>query len=153
MAKKDKRIIPSTKLSEKRKLFLKYKMDNPAMSNMELLLKAGYHPKDTQSAAVMANRIMKAPEVQQKLSEHASVFESVILGTAKDWGSHEKPRQREIALNAAMFAYDHIFGKATVKIEQQVSVVKIAINLTGDGEDAPRDYIDAAPIIEKVGDS
>ena len=138
------------KLTDRHKMFIKIKQDNPNISNRVALLKAGYNPKDDKVAGVRASQIMALPAVKMELAKHAQVFESVILGTAKDWGDHEKPRQREIALNASMFAHDKIFGKATVKIEQQVSVVKIAINLTGDGEEAPREFIDAEPVLPSV---
>ena len=129
-------------LTEKRRLFIKVKEDNPGIPDYQALIQAGYKPKNKNVARTMANDLMKHPAIQMKLAEHAQLFESVIAGTARDWKDSEKPRQREIALNAAMFGHDKVFGKSTVKIEQQVSVVRIAINLTGDNEEPPAEFIE-----------
>lgn len=131
-------------LSPKRAAFVKARLDNPTASNAEQVKIAGYKPKDNNVASNIASELLRDPEVKMQLAGHAELFESVISGTAKDWGKHDKPRQREIALNAAMYGHDKIFGKATVKVEQQVSVVRIAINLSGDAEPPPDD-LDAIP--------
>lgn len=129
-------------LTGKRKAFVQARIDNPKATNAEQVLAAGYKAKDNQVASVMANKLLKEPAVKMELAKHADLFESVIADTARDWHHSRKPRQREIALNAAMFGHDKIFGKATVKVEQQVSVVRIAINLTGDNEAPPAEFIE-----------
>lgn len=130
-------------LTGKQKAFIKTRIDHPTKSNAEQVRLAGYNVKDSHSGSQVANDLLKNPEVKMQLAKHADVFESVISGTAKDWGKADAPRKREIALNAAMFGHDKVFGKATVKIQQEVSVVRIAIDLTGSKEEPPKEFIES----------
>jgi len=117
-------------LSHNRKLFVKELIDNPKITPSEAARRS-HNLVSARSAAAVANRNMKDPKVLMALGKHSELFESVIVGTARDWSKSDMPRKREIALNAAMFGHDKVHGKATVKVEQQVSVVKIAIDLSG----------------------
>jgi hypothetical protein len=72
--------------------------------------------------------------VQSLLHDSKTLVESTLINTVKDWGDHDKPRQREIAQNAAMYIHDKVEGKATQRIEQRSEVLSFNIDLTG-GED------------------
>lgn len=121
----------------KRKAFVKERLDNPTEPVSTSVRKAGYNPKDIYSASAIGHKLMKEPQIIMALGKHNELFESAIVGTVRDWQNSETPRKREIALNAAMFGHDKVHGKATVKLEQQSTIVRININLTGDGDDAP----------------
>jgi hypothetical protein len=72
--------------------------------------------------------------VQSLLHDNKELVESTLINTVKDWGDHEKPRQREIAQNAAMYIHDKVEGKATMRIEQRSEIISFNIDLTG-GDD------------------
>ena len=96
-----------------------------------------YEPNNRRTASVLGHAVANKPAVVTALAEHNDLFESVIVKTAKDWMDSETPRKREISLNAAMFGSDKATGKATTRIESFSSVVRININLAGDGDDTP----------------
>lgn len=125
------------KLTPKRKAFVQRRIDAPTESLADSALAAGYNAKDKVIASNLGGELMRNPQIIMALGEHSELFESVIVGTARDWKDAKKPRQREIALNAAMYGHDKIHGKATTRIEQQTSIVKVVINLTGDGDETP----------------
>lgn len=129
------------KLTRKQALFVKQMIDNPKQSATEAVRQV-YNTKTNGSARAVASENLTKPNIIMALEEHANLFESVIVGTVRDWGNAEGTRKREIALDAAKFGHDKIFGKATVKIQQSTSVVQIAINLTGDGEQPPASLLD-----------
>lgn len=125
------------KLTPKRKAFVQRRLDAPTESLASSAIAAGYNTDNRISASNIGSDLMRKPEIIMALGEHSDLFESVIVGTARDWKDAKKPRQREIALTAAMYGHDKIHGKATTRIEQQTNIVKVVINLTGDGDDTP----------------
>lgn len=136
MTVKTKKKIPA-RYTPKNKAFVQSRLDNPTGSVTQAVLDAGYKAKDRQVASKIGHQLMQKPEIIMALGEHSELFESAIVQTVKDWKDSDKPRKREIALNAAMFGHDKVHGKATTRIESHSSVVKISINLTGDNDDSP----------------
>ncbi len=121
---------PRRQLTAKQKLFIKTKLDNPGISNTEAAARV-YDANSRGMASLIGNRNMQNPGVVSALAKHNDLFESVIVKTAQDWMDSEVPRKREISLNAAMFGSDKATGKATVRIQQETSIVKINIDLSG----------------------
>jgi hypothetical protein len=130
--------VRTKRLTPRQAAYVKAKIDNPLMNGPRLIKIAGIQAANANTARVAAHKLENHPRVQLALKKASDVFESVIVGTANDWGNADVPRKREIALNAAMYGYDHIYGKATTKIEQQTSVVQISIDLTGGNETPPQ---------------
>lgn len=137
------------RLTRKQKAFVDEYIANPKKSATEAAAKV-YDVANRNSAAVLAHENLRKPNIIMALGAHAELFEGAIVGVVSDWKDSPAPRKREIALDAAKFGHDKIFGKSTVKIEQQTSVVQIAINLTGDGEQPPDDILDlrTSPVID-----
>lgn len=127
-------------LTAKQKAFVKAKLDNPKISNTDAAMVA-YDAKDRSVGSTLGHNLIRNQKIIMALGEHNDLFESVIVKTAKDWQDSNTPRKREIALNAAMFGHDKVHGKATVKIDQQSTVVRVSINLTGDGEEPPAELL------------
>lgn len=130
------------RLTRKQAAFVQQIIDNPKRSATEAASKV-YDVATRRSAEVIASENLRKPEIIMALGEHSALFESAIVGTVRDWQDSPTPRKREIALDAAKFGHDKIFGKATVKVEQQTQIVQIAINLTGDGEEPPKELLQA----------
>jgi len=130
-------MIKKPVISPKRDAFLKRRIDHPTETLADSAIAAGYKHKDRLTASKIGSNLMKTDVIKMGLAEYNHLFESAIVGTVKDWMDSPKPRQREIATQNAQYAYDHLHGKSTVKVEQQTSVVRISINLTGDGEVEP----------------
>lgn len=130
------------KLTLKQKRFVKHLIDNPKSNPTKAALEV-YGKEGKEISYGTANQIgfdnLRKPSIVMALGEHADLFEGAIVGVVQRWKDSEAPRKAEIALDAAKFGHDKIFGKSTVKIEQQTSIVQIAINLTGDGEEPPID--------------
>lgn len=133
-------VFKPKKLTRKQAAFVKEMIDNPKQSAAEAASKV-YNVSNRNSASSVGLENLQKPAIIMALDEHAHLFESVIVGTVRDWGAAEGTRKREIALDAAKFGHDKIFGKSTVKIQQSTSIVQIAINLTGDGEEPPSDLL------------
>src|ERR1700693_2743371 len=126
----------NTGMTNKQKLFIKAKIDNPKASNADAAM-AAYNTNNRLNASKMGHALMKKPEIIMALGQHAELFESAIVGTVRDWQDSTNTRRREIATQNAQYGHDKIFGRATSRVEMQTSVVKININLTGDGDDTP----------------
>lgn len=129
-------------MTGKMQAFVKQRIDNPTKTLTQAVIDAGYDVNSRVSASVVGRDLMTKPGIIMALAKHAALFESAIVGTVSDWKDSETPRKREIALNAAMFGHDKIFGKATVKLEQQTSIVKINIDLTGSGGTPPPEMLE-----------
>lgn len=127
------------KLTPKRKAFIQAKIDNPTISNQDAVIRAGYNVSSKVSASNIGNDLMQQPVVQMALAQHNELLESSIIGTVRDWKDSDTPRKREIALTAAMFAYDHVHGKSTTRIESHVESFNVTIDLTGQGGTPPPD--------------
>lgn len=131
------------RLTRKQAAFVKELIDNPKQSATEAAAKTYNIKSRRNTAEVIAYENLRKPQIIMALGESAELFESAIVGVVRDWKDAETPRKREIALDAAKFGHDKIFGRATTKIESQTSVVQIAINLTGDGEEPPEELLQA----------
>ena len=90
---------------------------------------SGYKSNDT--IKQVAHQVFKTKGVQSELMKYNDIVEDTLVNTVKDWGNHEKPRQREIAIDTAKFMHDKIHGKATQKIQQQTESITLNIDLTG----------------------
>lgn len=119
------------RLQRKQPAFVKKLIDNPKMTPTQAV-KEVYNVKSDKVASVIAAQNMQKPAIVMALAEYNQLFESAIVQTVRDWKDADAPRKREIAMQSAQFAYDHIHGKATVKVEQHASIVRININLASD---------------------
>lgn len=128
--------MTNIKLTRKQQAFINYWLNNPKSSGTQAAL-AVYDTTDPVVAASIAYENFRKPQIKAHMQSFGELAEEAIVGTVRDWGHSEIPRKREIALDAAKWSHDKIFGRSTVKVEQQAQTVKIAINLTGDGELPP----------------
>ena len=117
-------------LTPKQWAFVKETVDNPTKDLGKRVLAAGYNAKNLHSAAEIGGHLMKEPKVLAALDKYSELFESAIAGVVADWKDSDIPRKREIALNAAMFGYDHIHGKATQRVDSVNTTVNISIDLS-----------------------
>lgn len=119
-------------LTIKQKLFVKGILDNPKRS-ATAIVKEVYNVTSQHSAEVIASENLSKPEIVNQLERNSSIFESVVVNTAKDWGNSDKPRERELALQASYWGHDKVHGKATQRVEQTTTGITLNIDLTGTG--------------------
>lgn len=128
-------------LTRKQQAFVDYWLSHPKASGTEAAL-ATYGTDSPVVAASIAYENFRKPQILAQLRSFGELAEGMIVGVIRDWGQSESPRKREIALNAAKYGHDKIHGKATAKLDQQSQqMVRIAINLAGDGEQPPADML------------
>jgi len=137
--KKDKTTKPAKDrpLTPKQKAFVQELIDKPKQSATQAVLKTYGKPNKPPtylSARNIASENLTKPNIITKLAQYNDIVESTLLQTVQDWGQHDKPRQREIAQNAAMYIHDKIHGKATQKVETRSEQVTISIDLTRGSE-------------------
>jgi hypothetical protein len=147
MPRTKKRVInlDEYNLSRLEEAFVRRRLENPTEAlNMSAMI-VGYKPQTPGSRSNIGGVINRSPKVQMALAAYSEFLEAAIIKTVDDWKDHKKPRQREIAMQSAQFAYDHIHGKATQRVEQTSTVVQIAINLTGDNDSVPEEFLDVDP--------
>ena len=128
------------KLTRKQAAFVKELVDNPKKSATRAALAVyGKEGKELSYATAgnIAHDNLKKPQIIMALDEYSALFESAIVGVVRDWKDSDNTRKREIATQNAQWGHDKVFGRSTVKLEQQTKIVRIAINLTGDGEEPP----------------
>lgn len=124
-------------LTPKQKAFVQELIDNPKQSATQAVLKTYGKPNKPPtylSARNIASENLTKPNIITKLAQYNDIVESTLLQTVQDWGQHDKPRQREIAQNAAMYIHDKVHGKATQKVETKSEQVSININMTASQE-------------------
>lgn len=142
--RKDKRTIPpkDRPLTPKQKAFVQELIDNPKQSATQAVLKTYGKPGKPPtylSAGQIATDNLKKPQIITKLAQYNDLVESTLLATVQEWGQHERPRQREIAQNAAMYIHDKVHGKATQKVETRSEQVTISIDLTRGSESSQQE--------------
>lgn len=124
-------------LTKKQAAFVKELIDNPKQSATQAVLKTYGRPDKPikyNTARALASENLAKPAIRTKLAQYNDMVESTLLQTVQDWGQHDKPRQREIAQNAAMYIHDKVHGKATQKVETKSEQVSININMTASQE-------------------
>lgn len=100
-----------------------------------------YNVKPTTSdktVSVEASRTLAKPQIQSELAKYTNILENTLITTVRDWGNHDKPRQREIAQQAVMYMHDKIHGKA----KQSIDVVSTTVKLNLDFTQASPDVVD-----------
>lgn len=120
-------------LTPKQKAFVQELIDNPKQSATQAVLKTYGRPNKPikyNTARALASENLAKPAIRTKLAQYNDMVESTLLATVQDWGQHDKPRQREIAQNAAMYIHDKVHGKATQRVETRSEAVTISIDLT-----------------------
>ena len=137
--KKDKTTKPAKNrpLTPKQKAFVQELIQNPKQSATQAVLKTYGKPDKPISyntARSVASENLTKPAIQSKLIQYSDMVEQAIMQTIQDWKDHDKPRQREIAMNQAQFVHDKIHGKATQKVETRSEQVTISIDLTRGSE-------------------
>lgn len=118
--------------TRKQKEFARLIATEPKLTNRQAYLQA-YNVKPTttpKTIDVEASRTLAKPQVQSELAKYTNLLENTLITTVRDWGNHEKPRQREIAQNAVFFMHDKIHGKAKQSIDVQSTSVKLTLDLT-----------------------
>lgn len=122
-----------TKLTPKRQAFVKHLVDNKTATGLEAA-KAAYgkpgKPISDTVAKSMASELLADPVVKSELAKYNNLVESTLVNTINEWGGSDRPREREIAQNAAMYVHDKVHGRATQRVEQQSTVVMIGIDMT-----------------------
>ena len=121
------------KLTKKQKLFIQHIIDNPKAPIADSAEYA-YNLKNRATARALASENLAKPYIRSILDSKLEKIEQTMLDVVEDWGHHEKPRQREIALQNAQYIHDKIAGKATQRIETKSEAVVINIDLSTDSE-------------------
>ena len=129
-------VKPPRPITRKQQAFVKHMVDNPKDSATQAAAIA-YNVSNRHTAQTIAAENLAKPVIRTELAKYSGMLESALINTVDEWKDHEKPRQREIAMNVAMYAHDKIHGKATQRVETQSTAVQININLTND--QAPTD--------------
>lgn len=129
ISKLDNHQAAKNKLTHKQKIFVQHILDNPTDSYTEAAKKA--YPNQTKlSQYQQAYENLKKPEIIMALGKANDIVESTLINTVQEWGNHEKPQQRSIAVDTAKYIHDKIHGKATQKVEQTSQTVSVNIDLS-----------------------
>lgn len=103
-------------------------MDNPKAS-ATAAAQASYDKTSYMAAAQIATDNLKKPQIVSAMATYNDLAESTVQRVMLDWGTADKPRQRELALQAAYFTHDKIHGKATQRVEQTSTAVTLSLSL------------------------
>lgn len=118
------------KLTRKQQHFVDLLLSDKKISATESAMQA-YNASNRNTAKSIAQENLTKPAIQSYLAKHSNTVEQVLLNTMTEWQDHEKPRQREIAIDVAKYVHDKIHGKAKQITEVQSSGVTLNIDLTG----------------------
>lgn len=125
-------------LTRKELEVIKTYVNNPKLSKTDAY-KAVFNSSTSKQSSLhsQASQLFRKPTVQSSLANYTALIEETLIGTVEDWGRHEKPRQREIAIDTAKFVHDKIHGRATQRIEQQSTGITFKIDLTSSDDIEP----------------
>lgn len=121
----------TNKLTPKQRVFVQHLLDNPTAS-YTAAARVAYPNQTPATQYQQAHDNMKKPNIIMALGKANDIVESTLMNTVKEWGNHEKPRQREIAVDTAKYIHDKIHGKATQKVEQRTEAVTVNIDLSAE---------------------
>jgi len=116
-------------LTRKQQAFVRELVNNPKMSATKIAEKT-YNTLSYSAARAIASENLTKPNIRTELAKYSDRVEQVLFNTIDQWGEHDKPRQREIAIDTAKFVHDKIHGRATQRIEQSTQGVTLNIDLT-----------------------
>lgn len=134
------------KLTKKEQAFVDYYLSSPKISATEAALFA-YNTTNPVVAASIGYENLRKHHVEAYMMSVSELAERTILQVVREWGESENPRKRELALKAAYWVHDKATGRATANMDVKAPTVhQIAINLTGDGDEAPSD-MNTVPIL------
>lgn len=122
-------VFKPPKMTRKQQKFVEFLLDHPKLSATEAAMQS-YNTTRVGAAQIAMNNLRK-PAIQMALGDHVKLAESVIVGTMNDFGASHMPRKREIALHAATYLHDKVYGKAANTLEVKSTTVNIAIDLSG----------------------
>jgi hypothetical protein len=118
--------------TRKQKEFARIIATEPKTTQTDAYRKAYNVKPTTTNKAIYAesSRTLQNPQVQSELAKYTNILENTLINTVKQWGDHDKPRQREIAQNAVMYMHDKIHGKAKQSIDVVSTTVKLSLDFT-----------------------
>jgi hypothetical protein len=134
--KTPKRKISNSNLTPKQRAFVDHLVNNPKASATQAASVA-YNASSRNVAKSIATENLSKPAIITELAQYTNLVENTIINTVQDWGNSENTRRREIAVESAKWVHDKVHGRASQKIISESKLVKISINLTGDGELPP----------------
>ena len=131
------RKITNKPLTRKQEAFVKHIVNNPKDSATTAAMQTYGNDKDISrnTARSIATENMAKPAIRTELAKYNNMIENTLINTIEEWGSHERPRQREIAIDSAKYVHDKIHGKATQRSEVQATVVSLNLDLSGNNPD------------------
>jgi len=118
-------------LIPKQQIFVKEVLKHPSKP-YSAAAEVAYNIENKDVAKSIARQNLRKPAIISALDQSTRLVEDTLITTVKDWGRADKPRQREIAQQAAMYIHDKVHGKATQRIEQKSESITINIDLSQD---------------------
>ena len=116
-------------LTRKQQAFVKHLIEHPKESATKAV-QATYSDTTYRTARQIATENLAKPSIISELSKYNNLVENTLINTIDQWGDHDKPRQREIAQQAAMYVHDKIHGKAKQSVDVHSTSVTFNIDLT-----------------------
>jgi phage terminase small subunit len=129
------------KLTRKQAAFVKELVNNPKQSATQAIINTYGKPDkpvEYNTARAIASENLTKPSIKSELAKYSNKVEDTLYQAVTDWGTHERPRQREIALDAAKYIHDKVHGKSVQQIQATTKSVSIQINLSG-GDIGPQE--------------
>lgn len=99
-------------LTRKEKAFIQQVVKNPGAKNAEIIVNAGYQPKNDVTAKTMYQQMMKKEKIQSALSAYTDLAEQTIIKSIKDYGDSDRQWQRTLAVETSKWVHDKVHGKA-----------------------------------------
>lgn len=99
-------------LTRKEKEFVKQVLTDTSSTNSEIVVKAGYKPKDKINAGLMYGQLMKKEKIQNALAAYTDLAETTIIQSIKDYKDSDRQWQRTLAVDTSKWLHDKVHGKA-----------------------------------------
>lgn len=99
-------------LTRKEKEFVKQVLSDKSATGGELVVKAGYTPKDSKNASLMYSQLMKKEKIQSALSAYTELAETTIIKSITDYQNSDRQWQRTLAVETSKWLHDKVHGKA-----------------------------------------
>jgi hypothetical protein len=122
-------MLANQTLTRKQQAFVRYWLENPKASATQAAL-ATYGTNNPVVAASIAYENLRKPQIRAYLEDVGQLMETTIITAVRDWGDSPNSRRREIALDAAKYAHDKIFGKSRQVVQATNNKVEVSIDLS-----------------------
>lgn len=121
--------MPRNRLTGKQAQMIKQRLKDKTATNAEVIKRSGYNVTSDHTASQIYLENMKNPEIRKWLDSTIDEMEDTLLTTVRRYRNSSELDEVKEATTNARWIHDKLKGKATQRIEQHSTTVKLSLSL------------------------